>query len=652
MDTGVAGWSGTIPAFIDEESRQIRLALEEFVEDAGDSQIRAWQNSIPQLKAVMSHYLGGRSDGNNGAVLEYALPMEQGRRPDVIVLDNGLVVVLELKGYGIVKQEDLDQASAYARDLRHYHSMCRDRDVIAILVPLQRRGPWEEMDDVLICGPDLLPGLLQQITAKSSATSLNSDEFLSGDYEPMPTLVEAARRMFEDGDLPNIRRARAATDPALETSMRILKNAAETRSRKLILLSGVPGAGKTLVGIRLSYDRSTLSLAVPRLMKRAGGIEEYVDPTITSVFLSGNGPLVEVLQDALGKESKNFVRPVRGYVKHHFGERGSNRVPNEHVLIFDEAQRAWDREKVERGHKGEFIGSEPDLFVNMAERIPEWSVVVGLIGTGQEIHDGEESGIQQWVDAVASSNEPDRWEIHAPPKIANSLESGTIKVHSEEFLSLDVTLRSHFAEKVHEWVDGLIGGTELSAIELSEMGKKLQSEGFRMYWTDNLAKAKSYIMNRYEGMKDKRYGLIASSRDKALAPMIPNDFMSTKNVRKGAWFNAEQHHPRSGCQLNTCMTEFGVQGLELDFCLVGWGTDYVLRDGIWSNHLMKNHARGVPVKDPLSLRRNAYRVLLTRARDGFAIYIPNDDGLEAKHQGSLEETRNWLQSCGITKLSD
>ena len=135
-------------------------------------------------------------------------------------------------------------------------------------------------------------------------------------------------------------------------------------------------------------------------------------------------------------------------------------------------------------------------------------------------------------------------------------------------------------------------------------------------------------------------------------PMIPNDFMSTKNVRKGAWFNAEQHHPRSGCQLNTCMTEFGIQGLELDFCLIGWGTDYVLKDRQWSNHLMKNHARGVPVKDPLSLRRNAYRVLLTRARDGFILYVPNDDGLEEKHKGSLEETRSWLQSCGVRELTN
>ena len=156
MDTGHAGWSGSIPVFINEKSRKIRTALEEFVKHAGDSQIRAWQNSIPQLKSVMEHYLGERNDGDNGAVLEYALPMEQGRRPDVIVLDNGAVVVLELKGYGIVKQEDLDQASSYARDLRHYHSMCRDREVVAILVPLQMRGEWEKRDDVIICGPDLL----------------------------------------------------------------------------------------------------------------------------------------------------------------------------------------------------------------------------------------------------------------------------------------------------------------------------------------------------------------------------------------------------------------------------------------------------------------------------------------------------------------
>jgi len=650
MDTGHAGWSGSIPVFINEESRKIRIALEEFVKDAGNSQIRAWQNSIPQLKSVMEHYLGNRKDGDNGAVLEYALPMEQGRRPDVIVLDNGAVVVLELKGYGIVKQEDLDQVSSYARDLRHYHSMCRDREVIAMLVPLQMRGEWEQRDDVIICGPDLLPGLLQQITAKSTATPIDSDEFLDGDYEPMPTLVEAARKMFENGDLPNIRRARAATDPALFTAMKILKEAANQKKRKLILLSGVPGAGKTLVGIRLSYDRSTLPLATPRLIRRAGGIIDTIEPIISSVFLSGNGPLVEVLQNALGRESKNFVQPVRAYVKHHFGEKGSERVPYHHVLIFDEAQRAWDHEKVERGHKGEFIGSEPDLFINMAERIPDWSVIVGLIGTGQEIHDGEESGIQQWVDAVSAAKEPERWEIHAPPKIAESLEPGEIKVYSEEYLSLDVTLRSHFAEKVHEWVDGLIGEKEIPSNELKSMAKELQLEGFRMYWTDNFSKAREYITNRYSGMLDKRYGLIASSRDKALSPTIPNDFMATKNVRKGPWFNESPDHPRSGCQLVTCMTEFGIQGLELDFCLMGWGTDYVLREGRWSNHLMKNHKKGVPVKNPLLLRRNAYRVLLTRARDGFVLYIPNDNALEGKHIGSLNETKTWIEECGIPKL--
>ena len=651
METGVAGWSGTIPTFIGADTTAIREALQEFVKDAGDSQIRAWRDSIPQLKKVLTRYLGENVDENNGTVLEYALPMEQGRRPDVIVLDNGLVVVLEFKGYGSVKKEDIDQVSSYARDLRHYHSMCKDRDVIPVLVPLQFRGPWLKENDVTVCGPDLLPGLLHQITASSSSSPLNSEEFLEGDYEPMPTLVEAARKMFEDGDIPNIRRARAATDPALYTSLRIMKEAAETGKRKLILLSGVPGAGKTLVGIRLSYDRTTLPLAVPRQIKRAGGQIDNENPVITSVFLSGNGPLVEVLQDALGRNSKNFVQPVKAYVKHHFGARGQNRTPYHHVLIFDEAQRAWDAEKVDREHKGTLCGSEAELFVNIAERIPNWSVIVGLIGTGQEIHDGEESGIQQWVDALSGSKDPNRWEIHAPPSIAKSLDSGAIKIQHEEFLSLDVTLRSHFAEDLHHWVGGVIGDVAMTSEDLMRIGTVLKSEGFRMYWSDDLECSKEYIRGRYDGMKKKRYGIIASSRDNSLSPDIPNDFMSTKNVRKGAWYNEEQSHERSCCKLQTCMTEFGVQGLELDFCLIGWGTDYILEHNRWTNRFMRRYRRDKPVQDPLALRKNAYRVLLTRARDGFVIYIPPNSKLPEKYHQVLNETKDWLISCGVDELT-
>jgi hypothetical protein len=650
MDNEQAGWSGSILEFLGKEAITIRNALENFISDAGESQKRAWRDSIRELKRVLKKYLDFTPIRKGSIILEYKLPMEGGRRPDVIFLVNGVVVVLELKGYGLEKQEDVDQTSAYARDLRHYHSMCRGRKVVSILVPLQRRGDWANNGEVMVCGPDLLPDLLHQITAISEIDVLDSDEFLAGDYEPMPTLVEAARRMFEDGDLPNIRRARAATDPALEICMGIVGQAAETHSRRLILLSGVPGSGKTLVGIRLSYDRGTKELAVLRAIKRPGGVTEMMIPEVTSVFLSGNGPLVEVLQDALGQNSKNFVQPVRSYVKYHFGVRRRDRIPYHHVLIFDEAQRAWDREKVERGHRGELVGSEPELFVEMADRVPEWAVIVGLIGTGQEIHDGEESGVTQWLDAVAGARYPEDWIIHLAPSIAEGLEKSAIEIRSERLLSLDVTLRSHFAERVHEWVEGVIGEVENTAEELNAMAILLKEEGFRMYWTNNLSRAKSYVMNRYDGMSGKRYGLIASSRDKALAPAIPNDFMSTKNVRKGAWFNASPEHPRSCCQLNTCMTEFGIQGLELDFCIIGWGTDYILTNKVWSNHLMKRHARGVPVQNPLALRRNAYRVLLTRARDGFVIYIPPDDGLNLNYAGSLDATREWLKATGVEFL--
>jgi len=645
-----AGWSGTIEEYIDEDSKAILESLNSFIVDVGESQIRAWRDSIPKLRNVLKEYIHLVPKSKCSVILEYELPMEGGRRPDVLVLIDGTVAVLELKGYGLEKQEDVDQVSAYARDLRNYHSMCRGYNVIPILVPLQMRGPWEDNGEVKICGPDKLPKLLQENTLSSKLGTLNSEDFLQGDYEPMPTLVEAARRMFEDNELPNIRRARAATDPALKTCIEIIHEAARTQSRHLILLSGVPGSGKTLVGIRLSYDRSTTPLAIPREIKRPRGIIELKQPEMTSVFLSGNGPLVEVLQDALGKNSKNFIQPVRSYVKYHFGggkNSNQSRIPWHHVLIFDEAQRAWDRDKVERGHRGELQGSEPELFVNIANRAPKWSVIVGLIGTGQEIHDGEEAGVTQWLEAISEVNNSENWIIHAPPQIAEKLNGSDVEIRSKHFLSLNVTLRSHFAEYLHEWVEGAIGELEYNPEDLDRMATALKEEGFRMYITDNLLKAKMYAINRYENAENKRYGLLASSRDKSLSPTIPNDYMATRNVRKGAWFNESYTHPRSCCQLNTCLTEFGVQGLELDFCIIGWGTDFILNNGVWTNHFMKKHARNVPVQDPLALRRNAYRVLLTRARDGFIIYIPPDNGIDSKYQGALDETRKWFQECGV-----
>jgi hypothetical protein len=242
------------------------------------------------------------------AILEYQLPMDS-RRPDVVFLVSAGVVVLELKGKEMPSQADLDQAAAYARDLRCYHRECHERDVVPILVPMKASGRLFERGGIHVSGPDALDSLIAEVAPSNRGAAVSPDGFLANDaYCPLPTLVEAARELFQRGDLRRIHRARAATDPAVQEITRIIHEAAATRSRRLILLTGVPGSGKTLVGLRIVHAHFLDDLAVTRPRGK---------PTSPAVFLSGNAPLVEVLQyelKAAGGGGRTFVRGVKDYV--------------------------------------------------------------------------------------------------------------------------------------------------------------------------------------------------------------------------------------------------------------------------------------------------------------------------------------------------
>ena len=643
-----AGWFGPIKDFVEEDRTIVRKALESFIEDAGSSQIRAWRDSIPMLqrilKSMKSINEGAGVIVDDGALLEYVLPMEGGRRPDVLVLENGVVVVLEFKGRDRWDISDVDQAIGYKRDLENYHSVCQDgqHPVHAILVMTRRTEPHKEKDGVFICGPEELPELLASLTQSSEYPSLDAEHFLKGEYLPLPSLIKAAKLHFLHSDLPTIRRASANTDPAYNRSQDIIKESHTTGRRKLILLSGVPGSGKTLVGIRLSYESEFSKLSTTRIVPRSNGSFQEETPPNASIFLSGNGPLVAVLKNALGRGSNQFIRDVRKYVQHH--EAGEKRIPMHHVIIFDEAQRAWDKGKVERRHKGAVEGSEPDMFIGMANRIPDWGAVVGLIGTGQEIHDGEESGLQQWVDAIVNTGSVDNWDIHAPPGIIEQLKTGEIQAYSEPLLTLNATIRTHFGEMLHHWVDGVLGHVETPYQDLVELYKQLKHSGFKIYYTNNLRKAKMYLWNRYEKSPDARYGMICSSRDKSLQNYNMATLKWPKSPNYGRWYNEKPDHPDSCCALDLPFTEFDTQGLELDFTLVGWGNDLILKNGEWNNDKARNYAHTSDIKDAFTLRRNAYRVLLTRARDGMILYLPSQD--------SLIETREHLKQCGIEDLND
>jgi hypothetical protein len=487
---------------------------------------------------------------------------------------------------------------------------------------------------VRVVGPAGVDRLLLECTRTPAPCPLTPEAFLQRDaYAPLPSLVRAARDLFARQPLPRIKRARAATEPAVARITAVAHEAAAQGTRHLVLLTGVPGSGKTLVGLQLVHAGFVDDLAVAR----AGGAK----PTAPAVFLSGNGPLVQVLQDALkdaGGGGKVFVRDVKQYVRHYTQRKTS--VPPEHLLVFDEAQRAWDADHVRRKHADDAARSEPEHFVEFAERIPRWCVVVGLVGSGQEIHAGEEGGLGQWRRAIEGCRDPAAWTVHGPPSIAHMFSGARLRTDWDPVLTLDTEIRFHLAPRLHDFVEMLLGAGP--SAEAAPLAEELHRGGVRLYMTRDLEAARRHVRERYAGAPDARYGLLASSKDKDLPRFgVDNTYFATSRVsrRIGRWYNAPQEDPESCCRLDTVATEFSAQGLELDLALLAWGSDYVRRDGHWSiaRAGRTNHAR-----DPFRLRQNVYRVLLTRGRDGTVIFVPPGDW--------FDETAAFLTSAGIRPL--
>ncbi len=633
-DRAIYGWAGRFADLRDAGPLVIRRRLEEVFRDASNAQVRAWDDSIPLLQREVGELIAAFPGAQeHTAVLEYELPLEL-RRPDVVLLVDGPIVVVELKGKERPDRVDLDQASAYARDLRSYHRACHDRQVVPVLVPTRARGYIGEFSGTHVVGPDHLDQFLASLRARAEQT-VTMEEFLAADaYLPLPTLVGAARWVFEHGDLPRIHRAHSFTQPTVDALSQICHEAARTKTRHLVLVTGVPGAGKTLVGLRLVHARFLTDLVVER-----GG--KKLTP---AVFLSGNGPLVSVLQHEVARASrelaardpsrevvsgKEFVRGVKDYVTA-YSKRG--RTPSEHVLVFDEAQRAWDADHVRRKHKDPAMRSEPEHFVEFAERIPEWCVIVGLVGTGQEIHIGEEGGLGLWRDAIAESPGRAQWTVHAPLHVAPRFEG--LPTRPAPALNLDKEIRFHAARHVHELVGGILD--RRSASELAPVVAELERVGFHVRLTRDFDEAKRYLRERYRDERTRRFGVLASSRDKMLELHgVPKPKREGRFNRfpVGEWFVNDESEAVCCRHLSLAASEFECQGLELDAALVAWGGDLLIdAAGAWSDAGARRFQSPKTIHDPLQLRKNAYRVLLTRGRDGVVIFVPRERVFDATYE--------------------
>lgn len=614
------GWQSDLTTFSASAPHVVRGKLQAFIPDASSEQIHAWDQSIPWLQRECRELTEEDPAARDyTAILEYELPRDF-RRPDVIILEKGGVAVLELKSRANATQAAIDQALGYARDLSAYHAACADHKVTPILLVGDPKVPVSMRDGVYVVGADGLDKLLQQLSDHKQPT-ITVDAFLTDNaYAPLPSIVRAARELFNKKPLPLIKRARAATEPALQHITQIAEEAARTKTRHLVLLSGVPGSGKTLVGLQLVHAGWLDDLAIDRGQGK---------PPAPAVYLSGNGPLVEVLQYALreaGGGGRTFVQAIKNYVATY--SRPRSPIPPEHLIVFDEAQRAHDAVRVAEVHKQPVGKSEPQHLLEFCSRIPEWSVLVALIGDGQAIHVGEEGGVPLWGEAIRSLPDAKAWTVHGADRFVLNFSTTPSTYRASAVLSLDTELRFHLTPKVHAFVEGLLEGE--SPERLVQIAQELNAGAHRFLVTRDLDAACQYLRERYADAKEIRYGLLASSKDKWLPHYgVDNTFQTTKRLRVGPWYNALPSDPASCCQLNTVATEFSSQGLELDCALLAWGSDLLWMNDAWSMQYSRG-TRGA-IQDPLRLRKNVYRVLLTRGRDGTVIYVPPDERLDSTY---------------------
>jgi len=606
-------WSGTAKELLDSPKSLVEEALDTHLKNllnkhAAQTQVNAWSEEIDVLRESFRSLVIARPDALSwGVVLEYELPLEGGRRPDVILTVPEKLIVLEFKQSHKINQANIDQTFAYARDLAEYHSKSHNVEVTPILIPTRSKDLIETVDEVQVVSPNRLAAVLHDLPQNGP---IELSEWLTGEYAPLPTLIQAARMIFQNEKLPSIKRAESlGVGDAVEELQKIATNSEASKARSLAFVSGVPGAGKTLVGLRFVYESST--------------------DKANSIFLSGNGPLVEVLRDAL--KDKSFVRDLHSFIKS-YGT--TEKIPSQHIIVFDEAQRAWDATHMTIKNNVNF--SEPELLIRIGEKLPNWANLVGLIGHGQEINSGEEAGIQSWNNAINSESAKSKWKIFAPSRFRNAFPNCDLTIVDK--LDLSKSLRSRRAEELHDWVANLLEGR---FSEASKLANRITATGFKIHITRNLEEARNFIRELYSDEPYKRYGILASSKDTSLPKYgIQNGFQATRKVKYGNWYNSPTGETGSSNNLQEVVTEFGCQGLEVDCALVAWGNDFLWTGNNWE---MRKIRPKYFQRDPLALRKNSYRVLLTRSRDEMVIFIPPEELFDTTEFALLASGAKILQ---------
>lgn len=615
-------------------------------------------------------FLRDRLRGIVGSIFfEFSIP-RMGRRIDVVLLTSGAVFVVEFKvGATTFDGPAIDQVWDYALDLKNFHEASHPLTIVPLLVATDARDCSalrliRDTDGVvrpLQANRTTFRDAIDLASTHFGAEPIDAERWASASYRPTPTIIEAARALYAQHSVEEIARHDAGAENLRVTSQHLEELVAEAKRhrRKLIcFVTGVPGAGKTLVGLNVATRRSD------------------ADSDSPAVYLSGNGPLVAVLREALtrdevarqqslgvkvrkgkvGQSVKAFIQNV-----HHFRDEmlRDSPPPAEHVAIFDEAQRAWTLEQTasfmrRKKNIPDFAQSEPEFLLSSMNRHADWSVVVCLVGGGQEINTGE-AGIDAWLHAV-NAHFPE-WRMHISSRLTDSeyaaghaLDTVRNRANTEldDCLHLAVSMRSFRAENVSTFVKAVLDRERHAASKALER----IADRFPIAITRDLDAAKEWVRDHARG--SERYGLVTSSKAYRLKPHAIDVRVNVDPVH---WFLNGKDDTRSSYYLEDAATEFQVQGLELDWTCVTWDADLRLADSSgsrgWSFHDFRG-SRWTKVKNVENQRYllNAYRVLLTRARQGMVIFVPKGNSRDATRMPELYDgTYDYLKSLGVEVVS-
>ncbi len=643
-----AWWSGTGPELTEADPEHLVGVLSQRLVQAHSvnhaTQLLAWRRQITLLRDALRDL-----PGTWRLLLEYPL-LRLGRRIDAVLVGEACVLVLEFK-VGIAPFTALDrrQAEDYALDLFDFHAESRAHPVVPILVATGAEAGgtdwpliWHGVTPVLDASAATLRGLLLGIAARipPPRQKLDALAWEAAPYRPVPTIVEAATMLYQRHGVAEIAEARADVGNLTRTTDAIRAAVAEARERRLHLIlfvTGIPGAGKTLCGLNAVFGAND-----------------------GAAFLTGNLPLVHVMREALARnardqgrsiraarqETESAIQPLMGFLRDNLAR---DLPPHEHVIVFDEAQRAWDAEYGRR--KFDLPESEAALFLDIMRRHRDWSAIIALVGNGQEINTGE-AGLAAWGEALSARP---HWQVCAPPAVLTAADPrqrlfdvAPPGLRVDPVLHLNVPVRSIRSAAGSPWVDAVLrGDASLAASIAAEAG------GVPFLLTRSLTQMRAALRSLARGTR--RAGLVCSAGARRLrADGVSPNFPHLDANAVANWFLDRWPDVRASDALELPATEFACQGLELDLVGLCWGNDLIRRAG-QANWLVRSFV-GTRWQEPrgeqnIAFQINTYRVLLTRARYETVIWIPaGDTGDITRKPAEFDAITEFLVRCGARML--